>query len=556
MTFDWIERKDERIEAVVTHPGLSREVRLMAENIRDQQTGVHAHVTVGYGDPQNGRFDLIEDDTFNLGRRTDRNGFASAVAEGLVYRHNRETAEEARMPNTKSEPGRVFLQEVRTWMRDFCGDAWGQHVGHFRSQWRTGTEEARPPRWLLNPWALLDASMILFGREGGGKSTIMTIWALMVQHGIATPFGQPTESMPVLWVNLERPVDQVDDLLGNIAGAMGLPRDTKMERIDARGHGLRDIAPAIEEFVERHERRCLVALDSVSRAVAGDLIDNAVANAFANQMNAFGCPWWAIAHMAKDPEGKRKERSIFGAGAFAWAADVTVELSFEDRGLYQKIISLQTGKVANAPRSGLRTFVLDYQQDEGLVAFDTLAKDQAGQVGKSDRQVLVDRIYFHLARHGRQTYKQLSTAVQVTDRQLRNVMKDDARFGKTSTSPVLLYILERPTDGSRKSEKQSSMSSSDFHLDPSGRVGEDVGGTGGGTTYPSPSSSDLPTSQPADQQDAEAEHGSDDRVPTSDSTTCWHCGNVTEVAARDPDGRPVCDACVEAVMDEVPMDED
>ena len=546
MTFEWVERKDERVEAVIQHPTLSRQVRIMAENIRDQQTGVHAHVTVGYGDPQDGAFDLIEDDTFNLGRRADRNGFASAVAEGLVYRHNGETPEEGRLPPTRSEPGKVFVHTVKGWMRDFCGDAWTQHVGHFRSQWRTGTEESRPPRWLMPPWALLDASMILFGREGGGKSTVMYIWALMIQHGVETVLGSPVESMPVLWVNLERPVDQVDDLMGNVAAAMGMDRTTGMERIDARGHVLRDIAPAIKEFVDRHEGRCLVVVDSVSRAVSGDLIDNAVANAFANAMNAFGCPWWAIAHMAKDPEGKRKEETIFGAGAFAWAADVTVKLSFEDRGLYQKVVTLQTGKVNNAPRSGRRAFVLDYEKDQGLMAFDHAAKDQAGDVGKSDRQVLVDRIFDHLARHGKQTYKQLSMAFQVTDRQLRKVMKDDRRFGRTSTSPVLLYITERPTVGTRNTEIQSSMSSSDFHQDSSVTNVDVLRGDPLKGVSPPIVPSSVPPSSESDGSD-QVPHSS------SDFTTCWHCGDTTEVAARDADGQAVCDACVEAVMEEVPM---
>ena len=546
MTFEWVERKDEAVEAVVVHPGLNRQVRLMAENIRDQQTGVHAHVTVGYGDPQDGRFDLIDDDTFNLGRRPDRTSFANAVAEGLTMRHNGESSEEAQLAHWKTPVGKVFQMTVREWMRDFCGDVWTRHVAHFRSQWRVGTIEPRPPRWFMRPWALQDASMILFGREGGGKSTIMYIWALMVQHGVETVLGSPVESMPVLWVNLERPVDQVDDLMGNIAGAMGLPRDSGIERIDARGHSLRDIAPAIQEFVERHEGRCLVVVDSVSRAVSGDLIANDVANAFANQMNAFGCPWWAIAHMAKDPEGKRKERSIFGAGAFAWAADVTVELSFEDRGLYQKVVTLQTGKVANAPRSGLRTFVLDFEKDRGLVGFDTLARDQAGDVGKSDRQDLVDRIYFHLARHGKQTYKQLSMATQVTDRQLRKVMKDDRRFGRTSTSPVLLYITERPTVGTRNTEIQSSMSSSDFHQDSSVTNVDALRGDPLKGVSPPIVPSSVPPSSESD--------GSDQVPPSSsDYTTCWHCGDSSEVAARDADGQAVCDGCVEGVMEEVPM---
>ncbi|KKL99058.1 hypothetical protein LCGC14_1818270, partial [marine sediment metagenome] len=175
MSFEWVTRKDERVEAVIQHPTLSRQLRIMAENIRDQPTGVHAHVTVGYGDPQDGAFDLIEDDTFNLGRMRERNFLADAVIVGILNKHNHETEEDARL-STDRDALKVWKPTARGWLRDFCGDAWTQHVGHFRSQWRTGTEESRPPRWLMPPWALLDASMILFGREGGGKSTVMYIW--------------------------------------------------------------------------------------------------------------------------------------------------------------------------------------------------------------------------------------------------------------------------------------------------------------------------------------------------------------------------------------------
>ena len=227
MTIEWIPRHDENVEAVVKHPGLSRQVRILAENIRDQPTGVHAHVVVGYGDPQNGRFDLIEDDTFNLGRMKDRNPLASAAAAGFVLWHNRDDSGLPEMPNNlRSEPGKLFVGTVREWLRDFCADAWNQHIGHFRAEWTAGSAEPRPPRWLMKPWSLQDGSVILFGREGGGKSNIMLVWAVMVTHNINTVFGQVADQLPVLFVNLERPSEQVKDQIGNIAETMGLPRNT------------------------------------------------------------------------------------------------------------------------------------------------------------------------------------------------------------------------------------------------------------------------------------------------------------------------------------------
>ena len=255
-------------------------------------------------------------------------------------------------------------------------------------------------------------------------------------------------------------------------------------------------------------------------------------------MNAFGVPWWAVAHEAKDPERKRKERTIFGAGAFAWAAEITVALSFEDRTPQRKIITLQTGKVNMAPPSGRHGYALDFETDRGLVSFSRLSSGATGDLGKTPQQKARDRLIEHLEKHGRQTYDQVIGALGITERQVRKIIKDDSTFGRSTSRPMYIYLTERVVTGTLESSGYSSGSSSASPLDPShsdatGTVGTPPKGGGSVTGVPvSGTAKDSGTTRDDPNQE----------VPVNDET-CWVCGKHNEPGRFTAAGNMICVEC-------------
>ena len=259
-------------------------------------------------------------------------------------------------------------------------------------------------------------------------------------------------------------------------------------------------------------------------------------------MNSFGCPWWAIAHEAKDPEKKRKEHTIFGAGAFAWAADLTVALSFKDPTRFRKVITLQTGKVNNAPRSGRQGFALDFEEDRGLVAFTRVDDDETGTLGKTEYQTAHDRLTSYLAKHGRQTYPQLIEALGVTERHIRETIRGDPAFGRSTSRPMTIYLTERAATGSPVTSGSLPVVTSGSPLDPSD---PDLTGSGGKAplkgALPTPTVPDISTGQ-LEEEKRTLTDGSLQGLPV-DEEQCWICGEENEPARFTDSGNMICRGC-------------
>jgi hypothetical protein len=221
-----------------------------------------------------------------------------------------------------------------------------------------GTDEVSTVDWLIRPWIARHAGTILFAPPGSGKSYLSLILAQSLQYGVATPLGRPEATARVLYLNLERSRDSMRARLGRVNQALGLPVDARLTFLHARGSTLADVADRVAQAIADTGYE-LVIVDSVSRAGAGSLIEDDVANSIVDTLNSWGVAWLAIAHTAKANEGEPKRQTVFGSQMQTAAADLVVRVTPDDDTGDHLALSLELVKANDARRGHARYVVLE-----------------------------------------------------------------------------------------------------------------------------------------------------------------------------------------------------
>lgn len=400
-------------------PDVNVEVVFQASNVRKTSTGIHATVSVGVGST------VLDEDNYNIERRDGRDDMVRAIYGPLTARKG---SREGKLPEgfDAKYPRSMFDADLMAFQRGL----WAFEVGAFDAAWRGGTEDRTPPPWLIEGVALKEAGTNLFAPPGRGKSWTIGLMAVSLTYGVNTLWNIPNAA-PALLINLERGAESIDKRLGDINECLGLPRDKKLLRIDARGKTLADVWDAANNSIQR-EGVVLTFLDSLTRGGFGNLNDNEPANKAMDGLNSLPGGWLAVGHT---PRGD--ETHLFGSVMFTAAADLELQLMTEERG--DRIgVGIKGVKANDVRKPGLRVF--DYQfDDRGLVSASVARPGTFLAIEADGETLTID--------------EQVRRYLLETGRADANAIADDLQLNRTSVVKVLTrseWAIEAGKDGRKK----------------------------------------------------------------------------------------------------------
>jgi hypothetical protein len=341
------------------------EVVFRAETIRNAPSGVHANISIGTrGIP-------LSVDEFNVTREKDR----TAALNKFLKRLEGKFSKKAVAALNEVYPQVDFEMDFMV----FCSGLWEAHIGEDSGEDVAGDENPSAPPWAI-PGLVLDGSMgIWAGDRGANKSTLGRLACQSLRYGVEDVIPIVRKGMAI-WVNAEEPEVEHKRQLGNINGALGLPRETDMYTVDARGMGIADLTPRVRDAVAK-TGAVHVFIDSISRLAGGnDMNSNSTATML---MDAFGdmpasVTW--LAHTGHD----HKER-MAGSRHFENAARLMVLVSSRisnpsemrhpelRRGVRAKVYKAN-GTVPTEPMF----WTLGYDARYGLTGSDLSSKDEWG----------------------------------------------------------------------------------------------------------------------------------------------------------------------------------
>lgn len=282
-----------------------------AEAVRKERTGIHARVEIWLS-TEGGEKTRLTYDQFNVERQEERR----RLMKGAY----------ALLPAEAKEL--ITLDQSILELDAFCGDLWAAQVGTIEGEWVEGDINLPPPR-MLGPYLVEGGGTILFGPPGKGKSWMLHLIAQSMQHG-ARKVWPIQEGANVLFINLERDDALVRQRIGSVNRALGLPGNAGMHLLSRRGYSLKDVWDSAYKYV-RDNNIEVVALDSLTRAGAGDLNQNSVANEVVDMMNRLSRSWIGIAHQKWTGDDDKMEAHAFGSVMFRAGCDMEVGLASEQR---------------------------------------------------------------------------------------------------------------------------------------------------------------------------------------------------------------------------------
>lgn len=309
-----------------------QELRFLAKDMRTERTGVHASIFVFLNS------DMLDWDTFNVGRSEDRTK--------LVNRAHK------RMGTLL---GGLYSKE---WF-DHDMDYFCLRVREYDSAGSLAEElEGKPYRtqFYLEPYIAAGAGTIVFAKPGSTKSYLALLMAVSIDAGLSSLWR--SERRRVLLINLERSKDSMLGRLYRVNTVLAQPGDRKLLMINARGKTMAAVAEGAARDIKRHHVDCVI-LDSISRA-GGDLNDNKDANAVMDVLNGFGGAWLAVGHPPLADQGR-----VFGSQMFSAAADLTVQINSQQRGM-MTAVSLTMRKFNDVPPRAPEIFALSFDE-RGLI---------------------------------------------------------------------------------------------------------------------------------------------------------------------------------------------
>jgi AAA domain len=344
-----------------------------AGNIRPERTGLHARISIA----ANGT--VLAYDTFNVERDGERTRLANSAYAKLVGGRRR--------PERMDYP-QTYLQDD---VDQFCSGLREAYLAELMPRPMPGSKERCGPRFVLEPYILVDGGTIIFAPPGFGKSTVLQTIGICIDAGCDALW--PVRQTSVLLVNLERSAQSVAQRLGNINEALGLERERPLAVLNARGKTLREVAPAIQKHVDRHGTGC-VLVDSLSRAGPGSLKEDDIVNGYCDILNGFGPAWCALAH---SPRGD--ETHIFGSQMFDAAADLTVRLMSEEKLLGPMGIALDVIKRNDVGTQPLWVGAFEFDR-AGLVSIRRARAGEYRQLEGKQKLSMEDAVARYLEREG------------------------------------------------------------------------------------------------------------------------------------------------------------
>lgn len=323
--------------------GNERLLRLFAEDIRKERTGVHAKITIAVDN------DRLAWTSMNIERDEDRVRLANSAFK------NMSPLDSAGWPQ----------ENMRRALSSFCAGLWNEHVGSIAIGPMAGARRMEGPAFAARPYIIIGGGTMVYAPPGRGKSFSAMLQAVSVDAGCDVLFNvdKPYRS---LYINIERSEDSMRDRLARVNDCLGLPEDRPLDFINARGKSLHDISDAIKRYVDQ-EGTQVVWLDSISRAGFGDLNENQPVNRIIDTLNGTVPTWVALAHTPRNDESH-----IYGSVHFEAGIDIGVKMTTEVSGNGLTIGVAWTITKANDAPTGGKPLMYALEFDEtGLIGCRT-----------------------------------------------------------------------------------------------------------------------------------------------------------------------------------------
>lgn len=293
----------------ITDKNIGQHIRLkagiisfFAENVRRENTGLHATVYMIYRDVIMAKPRVIGYDTFNLQRSEPR---AKLCRD--AFKQVGEIFKAEYSPNQMQNDFTMFCIGLEEAM-----------LSNSNAEELEGNEDPQAPTFILQPYVIENAGTILYAPPGRGKSYMAILMAICIDAGIQAFW--PTLKKKVLFVNLERAREMVRDRIGMINRRLGLDPRRPLLTLNARGKSLSQIQSKCHYIVKNRDVD-IVILDSISRSGFGALNEDKTANSIMDTLNSICRSWIAIAHTPRADESHP-----FGSMHFEGAMDMGVQM--------------------------------------------------------------------------------------------------------------------------------------------------------------------------------------------------------------------------------------
>lgn len=233
----------------------------------------------------------------------------------------------------------TFEMDLMLWSRAL----WPCFIGASSGKYEEGDESPTSPRWSVPGLVLDGQTSIWYGDAKAGKSTLMRLAAMGLEYGKADVIPVRAKE-PVGWVNAEEDPAEHTRQLGNVNAALGLPRNSKLYTIHARGMHIDDLAQRLERAVRENGMRHIF-VDSLSRLARGaNLNENATATSLMDALSGLGPSVNWIGHT-----GQENTHRLSGSKHFTNAARLMVRVQSR----------MSFGGVSPELKRGVRASVVD-----------------------------------------------------------------------------------------------------------------------------------------------------------------------------------------------------
>lgn len=337
-----------------THDAGDVVVKLHAEDIRQQRTGIHAQLTVAIDSS------IIAWDLINVEKDAQRRTLAGHAFGEAKQR--------------KLLPGDYSRATLEHELMLFARGLWAAWIGDISGEDVEGDKEPSAPPWAVPGLVLDGATAIWAGDAGANKSTLLRLVAQSLRYGVNDVIPVRNQAM-VVWVNAEEPPAEHSRQVGNINQALGLDRDSDMFTLDARSLSITDLAPRIEQAV-KYSAAEHVFIDSLSRMARGmNLNENATATLLIDSLAGLPTSVTWIGHT-----GHEYRERLAGSKHFENAARLMVLVKSRQSadGVSPELtrgVRATVYKANGAVMTEPMFWTLDYHRDYGLMKVKMADRD-------------------------------------------------------------------------------------------------------------------------------------------------------------------------------------
>lgn len=179
-----------------------------------------------------------------------------------------------------------------------------------------GTEDAEPPRYLIDPLLIENYPNVLFGDPGTFKSAIAVILSAIVTlpwRENPLRLRQPNSPCKVLYLDWEADSQTVNWSLARLCRGSGIASFPLSYRFCTKP--LAEDIESIQALAVESEAN-VVVIDSLTMAAGGDLKEAISATSFYGALRHLHMTSLVLAHNAKDNGTLQRAKSIFGSQVF------------------------------------------------------------------------------------------------------------------------------------------------------------------------------------------------------------------------------------------------